>query len=147
MRKSTIVLLALGALLIAGCGTSKQFANQPREPVPVNLTVYIDNKSVTVSPASVGAGEIVFIVTNQASNSQSLKIKPAGGGSSLADTGPISPQATAEVTVNLRPGSYTVGSGSGGSTDASLNGPATIRPASIKVGPERGSSSNVLLTP
>jgi hypothetical protein len=143
MRKNTIVLLALGAFLIAGCGSSKQFANQPRSPVPVNLTVYIDNKSVSVSPAAVGAGEVVFIVTNQATNSQSLKIQPVGGGSSLADTGPISPQATA----NLQPGSYTIGSGSGGATDANLNGPAAIRPASIKVGPARGSSSNVLLTP
>jgi hypothetical protein len=147
MRKNTTVLLALGALLIAGCGATKQFANQPRPPVPVNLTVYIDNKSVSVSPATVGAGAVVFIVTNQAMNSQSLKIRPAGGGSSLADTGPISPQATAEVTVDLQPGSYTIGSGSGGSTDATLNGPATIRPASIKVGPARSNSTNVLLTP
>ena len=85
---------------------SGSFANDPRPPSPVNLSVYIDNSRVSLSPQSVGAGPVVFIVTNQADKSESLAIVHKGRTSiadALADTGPINPQATAQVKVNFRP--------------------------------------------
>ncbi len=147
MRRVTVGILAASALLISACGSSgTTFKNYPRPPVPVNLTVYIDNARVSVSPASVGAGPVVFLVTNSATRTETLTIQSDGGGT-LANTGPINPQATAQVTVDLRrPGVYTVGTGRSGS-DAFLNSPTTIAPARIRIGPARPSASNQLLQP
>ncbi len=146
MRKTTVGIFAASTLLISACGSSGTFKNDPRPPVPVNLTVYIDNARVSVSPGSVGAGPVVFIVTNQATRTEALMIQSDGGGT-LANTGPINPQTTAQVTVDLRtPGVYTVSTGRSGS-DAFLNAPATIAPAQIRIGDQRPSASNQLLQP
>ena len=107
-----IGIIVVATSVIAGCGSSGHFANHPSPPTPVNLTVYINNQRVSVSPSSVGAGPVVLIVTNQANTAQSLTVLPAGASAAqpIADTGPINPQATAQLTVNLNtPGAYTVG--------------------------------------
>jgi hypothetical protein len=144
--------VALGAVLIAlvGCGsTGGSFANKPRPATPVNLTVYINSARVSVSPAAVGAGPVVFIVTNQDSKTESLTISPALAGSApLASTGPINPQATAEVTVDFQnPGDYTIDTSIGGSSQAARATPSTIQPATLHVGTPRPSASNQLLQP
>ncbi|MGZ4305288.1 MAG: hypothetical protein ACXVEW_06645, partial [Solirubrobacteraceae bacterium] len=92
MRTTTIGILGVSAIALAGCGSSKTFANRPRPPVPVNLTVYINNARVSVSPQAVGAGPIVFLVTNQAARAESLAIQRKGGAGTIANTGPINPQ-------------------------------------------------------
>jgi len=142
---------ALGLALV-GCGsTGGSFANQPRPATPVNLTVYINSERVSVSPASVGAGPVVFIVTNQTPKTESLQITSAlngGGGSALATTGPINPQATATVTVDFHsPGDYTVNTSSAGLTQAQQAVPSTIQPATLHVGTARPNGSNELLQP
>jgi hypothetical protein len=136
--------------VIAGCGSSGHFANIPSPPTPVNLTVYINDQKVSVSPSSVGAGPVVLIVTNQASTAQSLTVLPAGASAAqpIADTGPINPQATTQVTVNLNtPGAYTVGTTPNGSTEAAAALPTGVRPAVLRVGKSRPSGSNQLLQP
>jgi hypothetical protein len=148
MRTTTIGMLAV-SLLAAGCGGTR-FANRPAPPVPINLSVYIDDARVSVSPASVGAGPVVFVVTNQASRAESMVVLRAGGSvaAPLADTGPISPQATAQVSVNMAiPGTYTVATGPNGSSEAALATPSSIKPAFIQIGPRRPSGSNALLQP
>jgi hypothetical protein len=137
-------MLALAATVtVSACGSSKHFANLPRPAAPVNLTVYVNDQRVSVSPSSVGAGPVVFIITNQASNSESLVVTSSGGSGSLADTGPISPQGTAQLTVNLRrPGDYTVGISPDSSTEAAAATPTGIQSATIHVGSPRPSSSN-----
>jgi hypothetical protein len=150
MRKMTIGMLAVGAVAASGCGSTKTYANSASPASPVNLTVYINNSRVSVSPSTVGAGPVVFIVTNQASNAESLTIQSAGSGAALAHTGPINPQGTAQVSVNFSsPGTYTVATSTGPTTDASLAGgvPASIRPATVQVGSKRSSSSSNLLQP
>lgn len=150
MRGTTAGMLVFAAAAVAGCGSGTHFANQPRPPSPVNLTVYINDQRISVSPGSVGAGPVVLIVTNQASNAESLTVLPAGdsGGQSLADTGPISPQGTAQVTVNLNtPGNYTVATTPANSTEAAAAAPTGIRPALVRVGKPRASASNSLLAP
>ncbi|MBV9003173.1 MAG: hypothetical protein JOZ98_10260 [Solirubrobacterales bacterium] len=144
MRRTTIGILAVGTLAVAGCG-GKQFANNPRPPVPINLSVYIDDARVSVSPGAVGAGPVVFIVTNQASNAVSMSI--TRGGSSIADTGPINPQGTAQVTVNTTPGDYAVSSAIAGASEAQQVTAHTPRPAVLHIGPPRPSGSNQLLQP
>jgi hypothetical protein len=149
MRKTTFSTVAVALVAVSGCGSSSHFANEPRPAVPVNLTVYINNARVSLSPASVGAGEVVFIVTNQANKAESLTIHPVGNGSqSLASTGPINPQGTGQVSVDIsRPGEYSVATASSGGTDAALAERRPIAPASLQVGQPRPSSSNTLLQP
>ena len=62
----------------------------------------------------------MFIVTNQASKTESLTIHPSGNpGLPLASTGPINPQATAQVTVDLHgPRNYTISASKAGATEA-----------------------------
>ena len=149
MRKTTFSTVAVALVAVSGCGGGGHFANEPRPAAPVNLTVYINNARVSLSPASVGAGEVVFIVTNQADKAESLTIHPAGNSSqSLASTGPINPQATGQVAVDIsEPGEYKVATASVGGTDAALASQRSITPASLRVGAPRPSSSNQLLQP
>jgi hypothetical protein len=144
-------MLAVGAIAVAGCGgNTKTFANQPPPPTPVNLTVYIDNHRVSVSPDNTGAGPVTFIVTNHATTAESLTIQSAdGGGQSLASTGPINPQGTAAVNVNLsHQGQYTVRIGQSGGTEASNASPSSsIASATVTIGPPRANSRGDLNVP
>ena len=134
-------MLALGALAVSGCGGTSKGATTPRPPAPVNLTVYIDNSRVSVSPTTVGAGPVAFIITNQANQAESLAVLRAGRGvgQSLANTGPINPQATAQVTVNFTvPGRYSLATGGVG---------GSVKAASIHIGKPRASSDDQVLQP
>lgn len=148
--RTTISTLAVATLALTACGSSGKYANRPHPPVPINLTVSINDSRVSVSPSEVGAGPVVLLVTNQASKAESLSILPAGSaaGQALASTGPINPQGTAQVVVDIKnSGDYTVTTGTGGSTDAALASPSSIQPARIHIGPPRPSAGNTLLTP
>ena len=123
---------ALAAVALAGCGSAGTFANKPRPATPVNLTVYINDHRVSVSPASVGAGPVQFIVTNEARTNVSLKIQ---SGANQGSTGPINPGATDQLTVNMNTGKAIVSTGS------------SIRAATLHIGPPRASASNALLQP
>jgi hypothetical protein len=137
-------MLAVSALVASACGSTSKGATTPRPPAPVNLTVYIDNHRVSVAPTRVGAGQVAFIITNQASQAESLSVLPSGSpaGQPLANTGPINPQATAQVTVDFRsPGSYSL------STGGDVGAGSSIQAASIHVGRPRSSSNDQLLQP
>ena len=143
MRSWTIAMLAGTALAVSACGSTARGTTTPRPPAPVNLTVYIDDSRVSVSPRTVGAGPVAFIITNQASQTESLAILPAGAaaGQPLANTGPINPQGTAQVTVNFSsPGSYSIATSDAGSG-------SSIHAALIHISAKRSSSDNQLLQP
>jgi hypothetical protein len=148
-RRTTMIgLLAVTTLAVGACGGSTKYANKPKPALPVNVTVYIDDARVSASPSSVGAGPVVFEVTNQSSKAESLTISGPGGSQSLASTGPITPQATAQVSVDLTSqGNYTVSTGNSSSTDASLGGPSAPRPAVVHVGVARHGAGGNLLYP
>jgi hypothetical protein len=137
-----IVLGVSGAaLLVAGCGSSNDYANRPRPPSPITITAAISGKRVEVSPRRFGAGPITLVVTNQTGRSRDLVIETdTGGGSAQAgvrqQTGPINPQGTASLKADLRQGRYTIRVRSG-----------EIRPASLVVGRQRASAQNQLLQP
>jgi hypothetical protein len=145
MCRWTIGMLAASAIAVTACGSTSSGATTPRPAAPVNVTVYIDNSAASVSPSSVGAGPVRFIITNQASQAESLAIQASGSSDDkpLANTGPINPQATAQVTVDFSsPGTYSLSTERGAAATASA-----VRPASIKVGPPRPSSDNQVLQP
>lgn len=148
-------MLALAAVTAGGCGSGGgHFVNDPRPPSPQNVTVYISDQRVSISPSSLGAGPVVFIVTNQASQAVSMKIFPSGTSSActrrtaVACTGPISPQATAQVTVDLNAHTtYEVSTSVKASTEAAAATATPVQPALLHIGKERPSASNQLLSP
>ena len=143
-------MLVVAATAVSGCGSGGgHYANKPRPPSPVNVTVYINDQQVSISPASTGAGPVVFIVTNQASQAVSMTILPSGSATSqsVADTGPISPQATAQIKVNMHQGSYEVATSAKASTQAAAATANPIRPATLSIGEPRPSASNQLMSP
>jgi hypothetical protein len=143
-----VAILGLAALAVTACGSAGgKSPNQGRPASAVNLTVYVNDSKVSVSPRSTGAGPVVFIVTNQASRSESLAISKSGQSHPIASTAPINPQGTTQVSVDFQPGTYTIATAARSSTDASLSTPSAIRAASIHIGRERPSSSNDVMQP
>lgn len=130
------VVVALGA---GGCG-GDDFANEPRDPDRVAVSVSITGSEVTVSPSRLGAGPIELIAGNLTSRSQRLTLRSVsrtGDGQPLEQrTGPINPGDTASLTANLAQGTYRLTTGSGG-----------ISPATLRVGPPRASGQDKLLQP
>lgn len=148
MHISRIGIVGASALVLSACGSvGGKLPTVSRPPSPVNLTVYVNDARVSVSPTSVGAGPVVFIVTNQASKSEALAISRAGETQPLASTAPINPQGTTQVAVDFKPGDYTISTAARGATDAQLSQPSAIRSAQIHIGHERANSSNELLQP
>jgi hypothetical protein len=140
-RTVAATLLVIAALVgVVGCGSSSDYKNDPRPPSPVVLTGSIDDQRVSVSPQRFGAGPISLIVTNQTDAAQSVTLESAdkaGSGPGLRQvTAPISPQDTATLKADVKPGRYTVHVRGDG-----------IAPARLRVGPERASAQNDLLQP
>jgi hypothetical protein len=122
---------ALLAIAVSGCGRN-DFENDPRPPVPAEISAKIATDGIVVSPRNFGAGLAIFTVANLTNQSGSLAIH----GPVTAATGEIPPSGTGSVKVDLKSGSY----------EASADGIA-VRPFQFKVGPERASAGNELLLP
>ena len=160
-RAAVLVLSGLAVLGVTGCGNSgsDKFANDPRPPVPTQLTGVITNDEVTVSPdalplkAKAGAVEatkdlptpIVLIISNQSDKSHPVKLtgKTRDGKEVEATIGPINPLDTGEIQQSLEPGTYQIVAGNTSAVKASEE----IRPATIKVNTNRQTSSDTLLLP
>ena len=136
----TTTLLALATTVLAGCGTTKDFANEPRPPSPINVTANITDARVDVSPRTFGAGPIVLLIANQSSESQEVTFETSeidGEGPGIQQsTSPINPRGTAELKVDVKEGTYRL------SVDST-----TVRPAAVKVSAQRESAQNELLQP
>jgi hypothetical protein len=135
-RATTAAVLAAG-VVVAGCG-DEDFANDPRPPVPVELTGVIQDDAVTVSPSRLGAGPILITISNQTTNRATITLE---GASIRERVGPVAPLDTATIQRTLAPGLYEVQAGS----DVALA--REIRPAELEIGRERDSSSSDLLLP
>jgi hypothetical protein len=140
IRAGALLALCAGGLLIAGCGED-DFENEPRPPVPVELTGVITDERVTISPNELGAGPVVITVSNQTKASHTLTLESADGGTIREQVGPINPLDTARLQRTLVAGSYTVSAGS----EAAV--PREIKPATLTIGKERKSGSDELLLP
>ena len=151
--------MALGAmslLALASCG-AEEHENDPRPALPIEITVSISEKSVNVSPDSVGFGSadqqqltqndkvkpqeidrdvpqtVNFTISNTTDFDTALEIQ----GPSQRTSGPVVANGTGEFKVSLPTGDYTIGA-------ADIPG-ATA--ADLSVGPKRYSSSSELLLP
>lgn len=144
--RNTCGVLLLGAVALGGCGGASHFADQARPAVPVNVSVYINDRRVSVSPNAVSPGPVTITILNQSSTAEPLQVAPAGG-SGVTTTGPINPQATDQVTVDLRSGQYTIGIAPDSSTEAAAATPTGIMSGLLTVSGSRQTSNNQLLQP
>lgn len=135
-RLAGIGLLIAVLALLAGCGQSKRFRNDPRPPAQIVVTAAVTAGGVTVSPASFGAGLVQLIVTNLTKTSQQVTLVQPGAGPAAGETSPINPQDIAQLKVNLAQGRYQL-----------TTGDPSITPAIIAVGPPRPSNQDQLQQP
>ncbi|MGZ4267710.1 MAG: hypothetical protein ACXVSX_00695 [Solirubrobacteraceae bacterium] len=143
--RRTAAFAALGvtvALAGVGCGGGgSDYKNNPRPASPIIITASVSDKSVSVSPRRFGAGPISVIVTNQTSAAQKVTLETDTGPTSSSpgikqETAPISPQDTATLKLDVKPGRYSVHVDGG-----------SIRAAILRVGKPRASAQNDLLQP
>jgi hypothetical protein len=132
-----IGLASAAVLAISGCGSKTAYTAHQRPPSVVNVTAAITDHGVLLSPTKLGAGPVHLLVTNQSTDSRELTVQSTSGNAGPKDvsSGPINPQGTAEVNVDLREGGYRV--------SASGAGPA----ATLTVTGSRSSSQNEVLEP
>jgi hypothetical protein len=131
----------LGALvLLSGCGSDSDHANEPRPPTPINISAAITGSRMTVSPRTFGAGPVVVLIANETSRAHRVTVESDELGAKTPGikqrTGPISPAGTATLAIDMARGRYTV----------SVDGRG-VEGTSLKVSRERPSSSDQLLTP
>jgi hypothetical protein len=140
------VIIAAGAVALAGCGSSGGTAvSRVSPPNPLSVSVLITNARVVASPARFGAGPVLFTVTNQASSARTLQIF-RGRDMRVADTAPLNPQGSTQVSLVFNRGRYRLSADSRPRTEAQLGAPQT-EPLTIVVGRTRRSSGSTLLTP
>jgi hypothetical protein len=132
--------LLVASALVAGCGGGGDYANEPRPPAPINVTAAITDGKVTVSPTRFGAGPIVLIIANESGRSHRLTVETNALGESSPglkqSTGPINPQGTATLKLDMKRGDYTVSVAA-----------QDVRAARVRVGAQRKSSQDQLLLP
>lgn len=145
MRRRALPAVALAALLVAGCGstTPLAFKGKSRPSPPVDVSVYVNDHGISVSPASVGAGLVAFYVTNQATRAELITIFRIHHPDAVAvNSGNLLPNGTAVVTADLHKGRYELtGSGFVGGN------PAPIAPALLRIGAPRQAGNSALLQP
>jgi hypothetical protein len=124
------------ALVAGGCGDDSEYANTPRGPAPVAVDAFVSDGRLTVSPAHVGAGPIRLIVANGSSKSLDVRVDPVDADGAGARSGPINPQDTAELQLDVSEGTYRVRAAPGSAARAELH-----------VGRRRASAQNQLLLP
>ena len=130
-------LLLIAAAFAAGCGED-DFKNNPRPPVPLELTGVIKNDEVTVSPSELGAGPVLLTISNQSRRARTVTLE---GESLTAEVGPIEPLETATIRRTLEPGSYEVRAGS----ETAMR--RATAPAQLEIGAARPNSNDALLLP
>ncbi len=126
-----IAAAVVTGLILAGCGRN-DFKNDPRPPIPAEVSVKIAKDGVGVSPREFGAGLVNFTIANLTTEPGTLAIQ----GPVDASSEEIVPAGTGTIKVDMKPGSY----------EASVSG-VSARPFSFTVGPERPSGQNELLLP
>jgi hypothetical protein len=100
MRRSPAAALALGGLLVAGCGSTAplDFRGQSRPAPPVDVSVYLSGHRPQLDPAQVPQGPVQFEITNQTGSRRAVAITAANG-RLITRTPPIAPGGTAQLQV------------------------------------------------
>lgn len=138
-RLLVTALALVAAAPLAGCGDKRERrSNLDRPALPIVVGAIVTKDTIRVSPDSIGAGEIDLVVTNRSTKARSITLESIDGGGTSAvalETTPISAGENSRAQANLEPGTYELRAGD------------DIEPAVIRVGPDRPSSQDELLTP
>jgi hypothetical protein len=126
-----IVVLCVLSMGAAACGRD-DFENDPRPPVPLEVSVAILEDTLRVSPGTFGAGLVNFTIANLSDSEASLEID----GPTQSESPEIAPGDNAILKAQMEEGSYTFALGG-----------ATSQPVLVEVGPERESAQDDLLLP
>jgi hypothetical protein len=131
-RAALLIAVALVLTVIAaGCGRD-DFENDPRPPVPAEVTVKIGNGEVAVSPVEFGAGPTNFEIANFYDIATVLRID----GPSNVESDEVPARGNTSLKTDLESGEYVA------RVDA-----VGAKPFRFTVGPERESGQNDLLLP
>ena len=139
-RRAAAALAAGAACALAGCGGSgEDYANKPRPAAPINVTAAINDKEISISPKTFGAGPVVIIVSNQTGSEQTVTLQTEELGGSQPgtkqSTDPIAPRGTGTLKADVREGTYQL---------SVAKGPS---PKTLEVGGDRKSAQDTLLQP
>ncbi len=121
-------------LLLAGCGSQKNYANNPRPPAAASVTAAVFPGRITISPTQLGAGPINVTIANLSKKSLEVTLSSVGGNQADSNSGPINPQGTATISTTVKRGAYVLKSSKGGSV-------------SLAVGRARKSAQDQVLLP
>lgn len=139
MRRAAILTVTL-VTTTAGCGGDEPRTNLPRPAPLVNLTAAVQEGVIRISPATVGAGQIVLVISNQSDRPQRVTFETdeLGGaqGGRTATSPTIPAKSTGRLTIDAREGRYSVSVAD-----------EAIRAARVFVGPPRESGQNKVLLP
>jgi hypothetical protein len=146
-------------LLFSGCGGDDKFKNEPRPPIPTQLTGVITDEEVTISPdtlplpAEKGQQQasrdldtpIILVISNQTQDPHTITLtgKTRDGKPIEANTPSINPLDTAQIQQTLPPGTYEVKAGSEKAVDPN----EMIASARLTINPNRQTSSDDVLLP
>ena len=126
-----VAAASLAAAGVAGCGAASN-PNDPRPPAQIEVSANVNPQKVQISPDKFGAGVVNFTVANLSGSPITFSVN----GPKKASTAQIQPGAPDYLKMNLSEGTY-----------QATAGDSKIKPATIRVGPERRSSQNKLLLP
>lgn len=130
-RALAALAVALAAVAVAGCGRD-DFENDPRPPLPAEVSIEIGEDEVVVSPAEFGAGLVNFTIANLGDTEASVAID----GPTTAESDEVAPGGTTILKTEVVTGDY----------EASALG-TEATPFEFEVGPERSSAQDDLLLP
>jgi hypothetical protein len=121
--------------------------------VPVDVSVFVNARSVSVSPVALGAGPVRLLIASEAPKPLVLVLvrrrRSLLGGRRLlvAESGPIAAGGNRQLSISLPPGVYTLRTRGLRLSEAALALPSLIAPARLLVGAPRPSSDDALLQP
>jgi hypothetical protein len=131
----TVLAVALTAAA-AGCGATGRYADHERPPQPATLTGSINGSRVRLSHTSVGGGPLTILIANLTDRPQKLTFETAGRGPGIRSSATIPAAGTGQMSVDAKRGAYELGVHD-----------RSVRAASLKVGAQRPSAQNELLSP
>ena len=123
MRNLRLVVplaLLVGVLIFAGCSRQNTAVEAPKPAAPTatapaqapantpaakmsHVMVSMSEFKFTLDPASVPAGDVMFMVTNNGTLGHAFEIEQLG-----KETETLAPGKTGDLTVNMKPGTYTI---------------------------------------